>query len=180
MGCTAVHIEATERCAATSGLDDLIAFDADDRAVGPADRLRRSLSCRLASVLLRDLRCECSEDRHVIFELTTARHDGILTFADLFHHPSPPLDLLAAAKDYAKLCFYARHSPLLPEVALLVYYASIASALVRLAARISTLTDEELRTGWNEALRQPWLDPRTRQLFTDALATLRAGRAWRA
>lgn len=176
-----MHIQAqTLRQAATSGLDQLIAFDADDRALGPADRLKRALSCRLGSALLRDLRCECEEDRRIIFELTTARHDGIATFADLLHHPKPPLELLLAAKEYAKLSFRERGSPLLPEVAVLVYYGTISAALVKLATRISSLSDDELRGGLNEGIRQPWVDARTRALFFEALAVLRRGRVWRA
>ena len=164
---------------ASGGLDHLIAFDANDRVLGPADRLQRALSCRIASALLRDLRCECEDDRQIIFILTTARHEGIATFADLLHHPAPPLELLIAAKDYAKLSFGQPTTPLLPEVAVLIYYGAIAAALVKRRTRITTLTDDELRTGLNDAIRQPWLDDRTKGLFIEALSILRTGRIWR-
>ncbi|MCY2950638.1 MAG: hypothetical protein NTU53_01515 [Planctomycetota bacterium] len=125
-------------------LTQLIAFDADGRAICPADALRQHL-----------------------------RHD-------LLHHPNPPIDLLRRTKDFAKLNYADPHSPLAPEICLLLYYGCIAAALLRLNQLITHLPDDDLRNGLNWTLRQPWLDQETRTLFHDALAHLRSRRhLWR-
>lgn len=91
------------------------------------------------------------------------------SFADLFQHPSPPLELLELTKDFAKANMDQPESVLPGEVAAALYYASIACALVRLGRRISRLTDAELRRGFQWMVARPWTDASTRQLFEAAL-----------
>src|SRR5208283_1295936 len=52
------------------------------------------------------------------------------SFADLFHHPAPPLELLEMTKDFAKANMDQAQSSLPNEVAAALYYTSIAAALV--------------------------------------------------
>ncbi len=94
------------------------------------------------------------------------------SFADLFHHPSPPLELLELIKDFAKANLDHPESGLPGEIAAALYYTSIAAALVQLDTRISQLPDADLQRGLNWTREQAWLDERTRQLAAKALEKL--------
>jgi hypothetical protein len=91
------------------------------------------------------------------------------SFADLFHHPAPPVELLQLVKDFAKANLDHPESGLPAEIAWLLYYLGIASALVHLQTRISTLTDADLSRGLRWALDQAWLDEPNRQLLLAAV-----------
>ena len=91
------------------------------------------------------------------------------SFADLFHHPAPPLELLQLTKDFAKANLDHPESTLPNEVAAALYYISIAAALVRLDTRISRLPDADLLRGLRWTIDQPWLDDQTRLLLHQAV-----------
>lgn len=94
------------------------------------------------------------------------------TLGELLGHSRPPLKLLELAKGYAKA---AQKNPVcgVPrEVATVLYYASIAAALVRCGQSITTLNDKELRQGLAWAVRLSWIDARFKGLLTDALGHL--------
>ncbi|HUC85091.1 MAG TPA: hypothetical protein VL970_07860 [Candidatus Acidoferrales bacterium] len=91
------------------------------------------------------------------------------SFSDLIHHSSPPLELLELVKDFAKANVDHPESGLPGEVASALYYLSIASALVHLNARISTLPDPDLERGFSWTRAQGWLDEKTNQLLTQAM-----------
>jgi len=150
-------------------LNHLIAFDTDGRAVWPAEQLKSALRQDLGSSLQAVL-----DDCALAEGLSAGATPPIASFQDLLHHKQPPLDLLGMAKDYAKLSRDDPASPLPPDVALVLYYGSIAAALLRHGVRISRLEDDDLRSGFNWSVRQSWLDARTRQLFMDALRLLRS------
>jgi hypothetical protein len=97
------------------------------------------------------------------------------SFSELFRHPDPPLELLVLTKDFAKANMNQPESTLPGEVATALYYASIASALVRLGARISTLKDPDLHRGFGWTMEQGWIDEGTRGLLADARAALTSG-----
>ena len=100
----------------------------------------------------------------------------IETFADLLHHPRPPLALLRQIKHFAKLNH--AHPTVLPrDVASVLYLASIVAAQRRCGARITGLDDHELRTGIRWAADQPWVDERTRTLLADGDALFGGGNA---
>jgi hypothetical protein len=98
--------------------------------------------------------------------------EPLVSFRDLFRHPSPPLELLRLTKDFAKGSDERTEDPLPPEVATVLYYGAIAVALVRHGARISSLDDARLRDGIAWALDQPWVDPATTRVFVDAAIAL--------
>jgi hypothetical protein len=98
------------------------------------------------------------------------------SFGDLFHHPTPPLELLELVKDFAKANLDAPEGGLPAEIATVLYYASIAAALVHLAARLSQLPDAELRRGLRWAAGQSWLDEKTAGLLARALDKLSDGK----
>ena len=91
------------------------------------------------------------------------------SFADLFHHPSPPIELLELIKDFAKANLDHPGSGLPDEIATTLYYTSIATALVRLDARITQLPDADLQRGLRWAMEQGWLDAAIRELLARAL-----------
>jgi hypothetical protein len=98
---------------------------------------------------------------------TLADASGLLlkSFRDLFEHQQPPQGLLQLVKEFAKL---NRHHPdsLIPgEVASVLYYMSIAAALVRRGERLTSLTDEKLREGFAWAKNQDWVDEQARCLL---------------
>jgi hypothetical protein len=94
------------------------------------------------------------------------------SFSDLFHHPVPPLELLSLTKDFAKANMDHPDSSLPQEVAAALYYASIATAIVRLDTRISQLSDAELQRALLWAKDQPWVDAQTREILVQALAKI--------
>jgi hypothetical protein len=101
-------------------------------------------------------------------KLSEAQSLLLKSFADLFHHPSPPLELLELTKDFAKANMDHAQSSLPGEVAAALYYTSIAAALLRLDVRITRLPDADLRRGLLWTRDQVWLDAETRQLLLQA------------
>ena len=94
------------------------------------------------------------------------------SFAELFHHPAPPVELLEMTKEFAKLNLDHPESTLPSEIAAALYYTSIASALVKLDTRISQLKDEELERGLKWTSDQAWIDRDVRELLARAIEKL--------
>jgi hypothetical protein len=107
--------------------------------------------------------------------LTASQSLLLQSFADLFFHPAPPLELLELTKEFAKANMDPAESALPGEVAASLYYASIASALARLGQRISRLNDAELRRGFLWAKERPWMDAKTGQLLEEAMQKISSG-----
>jgi hypothetical protein len=105
---------------------------------------------------------------------TLAAAQGLLlsSFADLFNHSAPPLQLLQMVKDFAKANMDHPESGLPREIATALYYTSIAAALLRLDARISQLPDADLQRGLRKTQEQKWLDAQTKALLAGALKKL--------
>jgi len=108
---------------------------------------------------------------------TLSEAQGLLlkSFADLFHHPAPLIELLELVKDFAKANLDQPESGLPGEIAAALYYTSIASALVRLDTRISQLPDADLQRGLHWTMEQAWLDEKTKELLAKAVEKISAG-----
>jgi hypothetical protein len=159
-------------------LSQLIAFDAEGRAVCPSQELHRSIMAYqfAQSPILGLLKTA----PRLVHQCRVNGGESIRTFADLFHHRRPPLELLRWAKDFAKGQYDDRNSPMPPDVLLLVYYGSIVVAMMRYNRRITRLEEDDLRSGFNWAVRQPWIDHPTFELFQEGLRFLRSPRRqWR-
>ncbi len=104
--------------------------------------------------------------------LSTAQNLVLKSFLELFTHPVPPIELLTLTKEFAKTNMDHPDSSLPKEVAAVLYYTSIAAALVRLDRRISQLGDPELERALNWAREQRWVDPQIQQLLAQALHKL--------
>ena len=100
--------------------------------------------------------------------------EGLLlrSFNDLFQHPCPHVELLLLVKDFAKRHLAHPASPLPPQIARVLYFASISVALVRCGRRITRLDDARLRGGIEWAMAQPWVDESTRGLLSQGLDAL--------
>jgi len=96
----------------------------------------------------------------------------IRTFRELFEHPQPPVELLDLTRRFAKACRSRGDSPLPAETATVLYLASIAVAITRHDHRITSLCDEALRTGFDWALDQDWMDEPTLHLLRRGRAAL--------
>jgi len=89
---------------------------------------------------------------------TLAEAEGLLlkSLLDLFCHEHAPLELLRLVKDYAKAHRNQPQSELPREVSAVIYYASIAAALVSNRAKITRMPEEELRSSFDWALSRHW------------------------
>jgi len=132
----------------SDALSELIAFDAQGRAIWPAKELAAMLS----------------------------DHPQIRLARELLEDPTPSLEPLIALKDSAKR---RPTESFPPEVALLLYYGSIAAAMVRCGKRITRLRDDDLRNGFMWAIQQPWVPQSISDLFRQAISKLSSGASWR-
>lgn len=98
--------------------------------------------------------------------------EAIVTLADLYRHPHPPLELLEAVKLYGRSRVRRPNAALPDEIASALYFGSIAAALVRHGKRISTSSDELLRYGFQRVLDRPWIETPLRELLTEGISRL--------
>lgn len=105
--------------------------------------------------------------------LADAQGLTLKSFGDLLAHPHPPVELLKVTKDFAKACRLSPHSPVPHEIASVLYFASIAAAMVRCRRRITVLSDADLAGGLCWTLARTWLDAPTRALLEEGLAFLK-------
>jgi DNA-directed RNA polymerase specialized sigma24 family protein len=96
------------------------------------------------------------------------------SLADLLYHPNPLPELLDVAKRYAKDLRTDPHSPMPREVATVLYYGCIATALTRCGRRITSQSDEVLQQGFQWGFDQQWVDETLRRLLREGLERLRS------
>src|SRR5580692_8057022 len=134
-----------------------------------ADELAALFRHQMSAPILMDLGSFDPRTASQLKTLTAAQGLLLSSFADLFNHANPPVQLLQLVKDFAKTNLDHPESGLPREIATALYYASIAAALVRLDKRISQLPDEDLQRGLRLTREQAWLDERTKSLLEEAL-----------
>ncbi len=158
--------------AAPNSLAELIDFGRDD-ALWTAWDLESILQHQLDAKIDFDL-TRFGENRAEDLQQQLGSVEGptIRTFRDLLEHPSPPIELLDAARRFAKSCRSRAEGPLPDEIATVLYFASAVAAMVKCGRRISRLDDDGLRYALDWALEQPWLDDSVRGLFSHARQTL--------
>jgi RNA polymerase sigma-70 factor (ECF subfamily) len=105
----------------------------------------------------------------------SAAEQGLVgkSLSELLHSPSPVPEVLELLKDFAKENRTDPESPLGREVATVLYFVSIAVALVRCDRRITRHDDATLRQGFRWGVELPWLDEPTRGLLREGLQRLR-------
>jgi hypothetical protein len=142
-----------------------------DRQDWRPDELRDMLLHQLRaplSVSLGPLSAEVAHQLHIALPPLSPR----LTLGEVFKLQDPPLQLLKLVKRFAKICRNTRENPLPSDLVMLLYYASISAALVRLDERITELPAPPLRRGITWLLAQAWLDADTRVLLQEGLEWL--------
>jgi hypothetical protein len=93
----------------------------------------------------------------------------MITLGELLISPQPPVEVLRLVKRFAKMCGRDRENPLPSEIVMLLYYASIAAALVRLGETISDLPTPSLKHGLDWLCEQPWLTDEVRALLREGI-----------
>jgi hypothetical protein len=154
------------------GAQQLSALIASGDERGPLwrpDELAAMFRHQMSAPVLMDLGSFDPRTASQLKALTAAQGLLLSSFADLFNHSNPPIQLLQLVKDFAKANLDHPESGLPREIVTALYYASIAAALVRLDTRISKLSDADLQLGMRLTREQPWLDERTKSLLTEAL-----------
>jgi hypothetical protein len=104
------------------------------------------------------------------------------TFLQLMSEPEPALDILIRIKDAAKQSAVQRQTGrnhatkstnvFPPNVTMLIYGLSIAIARLRWNQRISSDPDSRFIPRVCHLLEFPWIDPRSRQILQEWLATI--------
>lgn len=94
------------------------------------------------------------------------------TFGQLLLGPAPSLDALARVKDFAKAARGDPNGPLPPEIATVLYYASIAAARLRHGRRITALDDATLRRGLAWMAAERWCAAPLGPLLAEAISAL--------
>jgi len=137
-----------------------------------ADELAAMFRHQMSAPMLMDLGSFDERTASQIKTLSGAQGLLLSSFADLFNHPSPPVQLLQLVKDFAKANMDHPESGLPSEIASTLYYSSIAAALVHLGKRISQLPDVDLKRGLGWTAEQSWLDEKTKALLSGAIKKL--------
>ena len=96
------------------------------------------------------------------------QHDPMLTLRQLLCDESPSLELLRLVKRFAKSCRSDPDHPLPGEIVMLLYYTSIAAALVRAGESISDLPPTALLRGVRWISKRTWVSPDVGALLRDA------------
>jgi hypothetical protein len=145
-------------------------LDVDDvsRRLWTPDELGAILCHQLATPVQLDLETAGSGFQARLDALPANDRPGKWTFAELFHLPSPSLQLLGLVKQYAKSSRVRGESVLPAEIATVIYLTTIVVARLRCNQRISEQSDESLLYGIQWVIDQPWVDEKTRTLFRQA------------
>lgn len=96
------------------------------------------------------------------------------SFGQIFESQAPSVALLQQIKMYAKWCRNAVLAPLPPAVATALYYAAIATALVRCRVRITQLPSSELCDGFHWLMAREWVPARLKLLAVEGMMQLEA------
>ena len=133
----------------------------------------KDLCALLRHQLAAPLRATLSSDERVSRKLSpptdSTNRAEPQTFADLFQHPAPPLELLNAVKHWSKHSARQTKQPSFPvEIGTTLYYAALAAALVRHQQQISSSAKDALSDGFEMMLAQSWLTNELQWLFESA------------
>ena len=154
----------------SSQLSDILGIGPENPKLWRPDELAAIFRHQMAAPVVFDLGSMGLPFSRRLAKLSDAQGLVLKSFADLFCHPAPPLELLRITKDFAKANRDHPESVLPPEIAAVLYYASIAVALVRCGARITRLSNHKLQKGFEWAGSQVWIDDQMKDLFKKAQA----------
>jgi DNA-directed RNA polymerase specialized sigma24 family protein len=98
--------------------------------------------------------------------------DSLCTIEALLTHRDPPLELLRDLKLLSRRLLKSGTARIPTRIALVFRFVGIGRALIQYGETMSKLSNDELREGFRRVLEYPWLDDKTRALFTDAVSRL--------
>ena len=87
---------------------------------------------------------------------------------DVLRDPATPLDVLATIKEQAKARSARTDREVEYQVAITIYYAAIAAALVFRDHKLSNSSRPALAESFHRLTREPWIGPDLADLFTRA------------
>lgn len=140
--------------------------------VWDASELGAIFAHQLAAPLELDLKTLDSDVSRIIANRSDTGRPPIETFADLFFHDQPSIELLRLAKGFFKQLGSQPDGPVPREVAAVLYLASIGAAHVRLGERITDTGGSALTTKLKWAVDQQWVSRDMRELLQSALDLL--------
>jgi len=149
-------------------LAQFLTVDDAPRRLWPDNELGAILRHQLSTAVQLDLESAGEVFRSRLIALPGDQRPGNLTYEEVFRLSVPPLELLNLLKQLAKSSRVRGESVLPPEIATVIYLASIVVARLRLGIRISEQSDESLLHGVQWVIDQPWVDEKTRTLFREA------------
>jgi len=97
------------------------------------------------------------------------------SISDVIAHPNPPAELLELLKDFAKTMLEHPDSAIPRPVAAVLYWLAIATGLVRLHKRLTSLSDENLSEGIEWAMARSWVQPEFKVILKQANQLLESG-----
>jgi hypothetical protein len=160
------------RSSGSEQLSRLMDLAASDATVWQPDELAAILQHQLSAPVQFDLGNLDAKLAEQVQAISSSQGLLLKSFGDLLQHPHPPLALLELCKEFARAYWHHPQSPLPREVAMLLYFASIAAALTRCRRRITRLDQATLRKNFQWFLDQSWVDEPSRRLFREALPVL--------
>ncbi len=136
------------------------------------DEVEQILEHQLQAPLADEIGRIYPEKQDQVRDQGRAQEPPIETVGDLLRHDAPPEDLLDMLKDGAKAARRDTTESLPVEVPTAIYFASIAAALVKNDERISSLSSEEMKKGFDWASGQDWFGKQLKDLLQEATRKL--------
>ena len=152
----------------SNSLARLLDFGAGRQPLWESGELEAILQHQMDAPLEPDLARTDPAIRRRLPLLTAGGGEPLRTFADLFRCPRPPVELLEAAKRFAKYSRVQAEESLPADIATVLYFLAIAAALTKCDQRITALDDESLRRGFAWSQEQTWLDENSRAILEEA------------
>lgn len=136
-------------------LANLIEVKPEPGALWGAEELGAILKHQLATAVLPDLSDIGPKSKNLSpLKPRTAN----LTFSQTLTTSNPPIELLKLIKEFSKVHWNSTKSGIPKEVAMVLYYAAIATAMNHGHTSITKLSRESLNGGFAWVLNQDWID----------------------
>jgi hypothetical protein len=142
--------------------------EGDDERLWSPDELAAVLRHQLSAPLKVDITDLSPSPASQLKTLVESQGLLLKSFADLLHHPNPPVEMLKKTKQFAKTFRLSPNSPIPRDIATVLYFASIAAGMTRCHRRISALGNDELLKGFEWVTGQSWVDGETKGLIEEA------------
>jgi len=137
-----------------------------------AEELAAAWDYHLSAPIEFELGAMSAHRARALRDLAMAQGLTVSSVRALMQHPVPPIELLTMIARFAKACLKAKDSPVLREVAGVLYYLAIAVAVTRLGTLVTRLRRADLMRGLDWALARPWVDQSSKATLEQARASV--------